>query len=265
MTMVSQEARVVSPNGNSTGLKPYFDEDGLSIFHGDCRAVLPTLASASVDLVLTDPAYLVNFTGRFDAKHEAIAGDDDTGWVVPVFTELWRVLKDDSFAVTFYGWPHADVFVGAFKEVGFRLVSHLVFLKRVWGLGRFTRGQHEVAYLLAKGRPAVPKRGISDVIDWEREPNAGHPNQKPVAALMPLLLTYAERGQTVLDPFMGSGSTLLAARQCGNPAIGIEIERDYCAFAARRMEQKDLFPAGWARDSARLAPEDAAPELFLNQ
>jgi site-specific DNA-methyltransferase (adenine-specific) len=253
------------PTGNITALKPHFEQEGLSIFHGDCRAVLPSLESGSVDLVVTDPPYLVNFTGRFDGKHKAIAGDDDSGWVLPVFAELWRVMKDDSFAVTFYGWPHADVFVGAFKEVGFRLVSHLVFVKNVWGLGRFSRGQHEVAYLLAKGRPAVPKRGISDVIDWEREQNAFHPNQKPVAALVPLLLTYAEKGQTVLDPFMGSGSTLLAARQCGNPAIGIEIEPRYCDFAARRMEQKDLFPGGWSRDAALLAEEDSSADLFADQ
>ena len=79
------------------------------------------------------------------------------------------MLKADSFAVSFYGWSAADVFVGTFKALGFRLVSHLAFVKNVWGLGRFTRGQHETAYLLAKGRPPAPPRGISDVIEWERE------------------------------------------------------------------------------------------------
>jgi site-specific DNA-methyltransferase (adenine-specific) len=254
----------MAPTEVSTALKPFFRQEGLSIFHGDCRAVLPALEPGSVDLVVTDPPYLVNFTGRWDSKHKAVAGDDDAGWVLPVFGELWRVLKDDRFAVTFYGWPHADVFVGAFKEVGFRLVSHLVFVKNVWGLGRFTRGRHEVAYLLAKGQPAVPKRAIGDVIEWEREQDAVHPNQKPVAALVPLVLTYAEQGQTVLDPFMGSGSALLAARQCGNPAIGIEIEDRYCQLAARRMEQKELFP-GWARDAVNGLQEGNGFALFSDE
>jgi site-specific DNA-methyltransferase (adenine-specific) len=251
--------------GKSTAMKPYYHTEDLSIFHGDCRTVLPTLEARSIDLVVTDPPYLVNFTGRWDNKHEAVAGDDDPSWVLAVFSELWRVTKPDSFAVTFYGWPHAEVFVRAFKDVGFRLLSHLVFVKKLWGLGRFTRGQHEVAYLLGKGQPPLPARGISDVIDWEREPDAAHPNQKPVASLVPLVLTYAEKGQTVLDPFVGSGTTLLAARQCGNPAIGIEIGQSYCELAARRLQQKDLFPAGWVREAAVPAAEERLSNLFVDQ
>jgi adenine-specific DNA-methyltransferase len=257
----------MSVTRNSTAIKPYFERDGVSIFHGDCRAVLPTLESGSVDLLVTDPPYGVGFTGRHDNKHKPIAGDNDLGWVLPVFAELWRVMRDDSFAVTFYGWPRCDVIVGRIKEVGFRLVSHLVFVKNAFGLGTFSRGQHEVAFLLAKGRPAVPKRVISDVIRWEAEllraPRL-HPNQKPIGVLVPLILTYSEKGQTVLDPFVGSGSTLLAARQCGNSVIGIEIEEGYCKSAVRRMEQQDLFP-GWARDAAPRLPECGSPDLFADQ
>jgi site-specific DNA-methyltransferase (adenine-specific) len=195
-----------------------------------------------VDLVITDPPYLVNYQGRWDGRRRVIVGDDDPHWLAPAYRELWRVLKPDSFAVSFYGWPHADLFVGVFKEVGFRLVSHLVFVKNVWGLGRFTRGQHETAYLLAKGRPPIPERGISDVIDWERETNAFHPNQKPVAAIRPLIAAYGPAQGTVLDPFMGSGSTLRAAKDFGLDAIGIDVDRRYCVLAAGRMAQGILFP-----------------------
>jgi site-specific DNA-methyltransferase (adenine-specific) len=254
----------MTSSGNNTAPAPYFAKEGLSIFRGDCRAVLPALPSGSVGLVVTDPPYLVNYTGRWDGSRQAIAGDDDASWVLPVFAELWRVLRDDSFAVTFYGWPHADVFVGAFKAVGFRLVSHLVFVKNVWGLGRFTRGQHEVAYLLAKGRPGIPEKPISDVIEWERESSAFHPNQKPVSALVPLVLAYADAGDTVLDPFMGSGSTLLAARECGNAGIGIELEERYCERAARRMQQAQLFP-GLARACSTRQPKGGSPGLFEDE
>jgi site-specific DNA-methyltransferase (adenine-specific) len=254
----------MTPVGNKSGLAtPYFAGDGLSIIHGDCRAVLPALEAGSVGLVVTDPPYLVNYTGRWDGTREAIAGDGEPDWVLPVFAELWRLLKDDSFAVTFYGWPHAEVFVSAFKAVGFRLVSHLVFVKNVWGLGRFTRGQHEVAFLLAKGRPEIPGKPISDVIEWTREQSAFHPNQKPVSALVPLVLTYAGEGELVLDPFMGSGSTLLAARACGNPAIGIDIEERYCELATKRMDQKELFH-GWAREAAVQQQHDS-PDLFSSE
>jgi site-specific DNA-methyltransferase (adenine-specific) len=115
-------------------------------------------------------------------------------------------------------------------------------VKNVWGLGRFTRGQHETAYLLAKGSPPMPPRGISDVIEWERDPDAFHPNQKPVAALYPLIAAYAPPAGIVLDPFMGSGSTLRAAKDFGLRAIGIEVEERYCRLAAGRMAQGILFP-----------------------
>jgi adenine-specific DNA-methyltransferase len=225
----------------ATDINPYYEDDGIVIYHDDCRRVLPTLPAESVDFVLTDPPYLVGYTGRWDGERKAIVGDDDPGWLLPAFTEIWRVLKRDSFAISFYGWGHADLFVGTFKALGFRLVSHLAFVKNVWGLGRFTRGQHETAYLLAKGRPPMPPRGISDVIEWERDQDAVHPNQKPVAALHPLIAAYAPPGGIVLDPFMGSGSTLRAAKDFDLAAIGIELEERYCRYAAHRMRQRVLF------------------------
>jgi adenine-specific DNA-methyltransferase len=226
----------------ATGTVPGYDEDGVAIYHGDCVRILPTLPAGSIGFVLTDPPYLVNYQGRWDSGRKSIVGDDHPAWLVPSYAELFRVMQPDSFAVTFYGWPHADLFVGVFKQVGFRLVSHLAFVKNVWGLGRFTRGQHETAYLLAKGRPPIPERGISDVIEWEREADAFHPNQKPVAALRPLVAAYAPAQGTVLDPFMGSGSTLRAAKDFGLRAVGIEIEERYCGLAAGRMAQRTLFP-----------------------
>lgn len=222
--------------------RPYFDRDGITIFHGDCRDVLPSLPAESVDFVLTDPPYLVRYKGRWELGQERIVGDDNPNWLLPSFAEIWRLLKPDSFCVSFYGWPHSDLFVGVWKALGFRVVSHFAFVKRVWGLGRFTRSQHETAFLLAKGRPAAPAAGISDVIAWEREANAVHPNQKPTESLYPLLAAFARERGTVLDPFMGSGSTLRAAKDFGLRSIGIEIEQKYCEAASQRMAQGVLFP-----------------------
>jgi adenine-specific DNA-methyltransferase len=221
---------------------PFFQHNGVRIFHGDCLKILPPLETESIDFVLTDPPYLVEFRGRWDGRQGIIVGDNDPTWLAPAFSEIYRVMKNDTFCVSFYGWPHADLFVGLWKELGFRLVSHLAFVKNVWGLGRFTRGQHETAYLLAKGHPAIPGFPISDTIEWEREPDAFHPNQKPVQALYPLIAAYAPENGVVLDPFLGSGSTLRAAKDFGLRAIGIEIEERYCRFAANRMAQEILFP-----------------------
>lgn len=221
---------------------PHYSRGGLTIHHADCRDVLPTFADATFDFVLTDPPYLVNYRGRWDADREPIAGDDTDDWLHPTYAQLWRVLKPDTFCVSFYGWPQCDRFVGTWKRLGFRLVSHLAFVKNVWGLGRFTRGKHETAFLLAKGRPPQPEKGIADVIEWHREADAFHPNQKPVHALDPLLAAFAPAGGIVLDPFMGSGSTLRAAKDMGLRAVGIEVEEHYCRRAAARLAQEILFP-----------------------
>jgi site-specific DNA-methyltransferase (adenine-specific) len=225
-----------------TWIPPYYSRGGFTIYNTDCRTVLPTLDEESFDFVLTDPPYLVNYQGRWDANRQPIVGDNHDDWLHPTYAELWRVLKPDTFCVSFYGWPHCDRFVGVWKQLGFRLVSHLAFVKNVWGLGRFTRGRHETAFLLAKGRPGRPAKGIADVIEWEREPDAFHPNQKPVHALYPLLATFAPAGGIVLDPFMGSGGTLRAAKDMGLRAVGIEIEEHYCRRASARLTQESLFP-----------------------
>lgn len=219
---------------------PYYRRGGITVYHGDNRTVLPTLAAGSVAFVLTDPPYLVNYTGRWDGDRRAIAGDDDPTWVRPTFAELWRVMAPDSFCVSFYGWPHADLFLGVWKQIGFRPVSHLSFVKRQIGLGRFTRGSHETAFLLAKGRPPKPVRAIPDVIDWRREKAKLHPNQKPVASLAPLIATFCPPDGLVLDPFLGSGSTLRAAKDLGRSAVGIEIDAAYCRAAVARLAQEVL-------------------------
>ncbi len=227
--------------GVSVAPVPSYRRGRMMVFHADCTKLLPLFPSGSIDFVLTDPPYLVEYRGRWDGTRARIVGDEDPAWLYPAFSEIWRVLNDDSFAVSFYGWPQSDVFAGVFKAIGFRLVSHLVFVKNVWGLGRFSRGQHETAFLLAKGRPKVRGRKPSDVFEWTREQEPLHPNQKPTAPLREILSAYAPSNGIVLDPFMGSGSTLRAAKDLGMKAVGIEVEERYCRIAAARLAQEMLF------------------------
>jgi len=218
--------------------RPYFENDGVTLYHGDCREVLPELPSEAFKFALTDPPYLVHYTGRWEAKSKPIAGDSDPSWIRPVFTEIWRLLKQDSLCLSFYGWPHAERFLATWKEIGFRPVSLIALIKDRWGLGRFTRSQHEPAYLLAKGHPDQPAQAISDVLDWEQSSPLFHPNQKPLGAISKLIATYSPESAAVIDPFCGSGTTLVAARALGRRAIGIEIEEQFCEVAALRLAQQ---------------------------
>lgn len=205
----------------------------------------------SIDFVCTDPPYLVGYTGRWDGDRDGIEGDDDPSWLRPAYEEIWRLMKPDTLCVSFYGWPNSDTFLGVWKSIGFRPVSHLAFVKQQWGLGRFTRSTHKTAFLLDKGSPPKPRPAISDVVDcWQDRP-IFHPNQKPVAALSALLHAYCPRDGTVLDPFMGSGSTLRAAKNLGLSAVGIEIEETYCRKASKRLAQGDLAPLRAKEASAR--------------
>ena len=233
-------------NALSISAPAYFADRDVTIYHGDCQRLLGRVPSESVDLVLTDPPYLVSYHGRWSSDWEPIKGDDDPSWIVPAFVEIWRTLKPNSLCLSFYGWPHADLFLTAWKLIGFRPVSQIVCVKDRIGLGCFTRSQHESAYLLAKGNPPRPEAATGDVFSWKRETALFHPSQKPLGAISQLISAYTNEGSLVLDPFMGSGTTLVAARSLGRRAIGIEIEEQYCEVATKRLAQEvfDFGPQG---------------------
>ena len=203
-----------------------------TILRGDCLQVLPQLVAGSVDFVLTDPPYLVDYRGR-DGR--SVPNDDNDAWLKPAFAELYRVLAPGTFAVSFYGWPHADKFLAAWRAAGFRIVGHFVFPKRYTSATRLLRYQHECAYLLAKGFPKEPANVIGDVIDWTYSGNKLHPTQKPLSVLLPLVQTFSAKGGLVLDPFAGSGSSLAAARMLGRDYLGIELDAGYHMIASQRL------------------------------
>ena len=95
--------------------------------------------------------------------------------------------------------------------------------------------QHEQAYLLAKGRGQRPKRPLPDVLRWQYTGNTLHPTQKPVRSLKPLIEAFTQPGDIVLDPFCGSGSSLLAAKILGRSYIGVEIDKEYASTAQARL------------------------------
>jgi len=194
--------------------------------------VLPTIPSTSIDFVLTDPPYITRYKSR-DGR--TVPNDDNSEWLKPAFAELYRVLKRDSFCVSFYGWPNADKFLEAYRAAGFRIVGHFVFPKRYTSASQFLRYQHECAYLLAKGYPTTPKETIGDVIDWTYSGIKLHPTQKPLSILLPLVETFSKPNATVLDPFTGSGSSLLAAKMLGRNYLGIELDQAYHAIASERL------------------------------
>jgi len=183
---------------------------------GDSVEIMAGFPDNSIDFILTDPPYLVGFKDR---SGRSIANDVSDEWVLPASREMFRVLKNNSLAVSFYGWNRVDVFMQAWKSA-------------------FVGYQHENAYLLAKGRPPLPAKPLPDVMPWQYTGNRHHPTEKPVSILQPLIETFTRPGDLILDPFAGSGSTCVAEDQCGRRWIGIELLEQYHAAGLRRLGEQ---------------------------
>ena len=202
------------------------------ILHGDCIEVMRQMPANCVDFILTDPPYLVNYRDR---TGRTIQNDADDAWLKPAMAEAYRVLKQDRVAIMFYGWTKIDAFFDAWRGAGFQPVGHIVFRKSYASKSRFLRYQHEQAFLLAKGRPPLPKQPLGDVMEMPYSGNKLHPTQKPIPSLVPLIRSFTLRGETVLDPFAGSGSTCAAALLTGRKYIGVEMDDAYFQHANDRL------------------------------
>ena len=205
------------------------------IICGDCVEVMKEIPSESVALVVTDPPYIVRYRSR-DGR--GYVNDDNDAWLKPAFAEVYRLLKPNRFCVSFYGWNKADRFLAAWKQAGFQPVGHIVWIKTYHSKERFLRYSHESAYLLAKGYPSKPRIALPDVLPWRYTGDELHPTQKPVIALLPLIMAFSREEDIVLDPFAGSGTTAVAAATLGRKYIGIEISKEYAAIAEERLRHQ---------------------------
>lgn len=199
-------------------MKPYYERDGITIYHGDCREILPTLKA---DVVVTDPPYGMAYRSGWSARE--IQNDGDVS------------CRDDALRL----WPGPALVFGRWsKPRPENVLQRLVWDKGDWpGMGDLQMPwgpSDEELYVI--GRGWVGKRGGTIIQAHRVTGNSRHPNEKPIA-LMRHVLQWCPTEWRILDPFMGSGTTLVAAKLEGRKAIGIEIEEKYCEIAAKRLAQ----------------------------
>lgn len=234
-------------------MKPYYDSNGIRLYCGDAADILPTLDT--VDLLLTDPPYGVNYQSnlrneRGREKLAKIANDrpEDRETVLQILRLAYRRLRE---------CRHAYVF-GPFDlvELGFGGVADLIWdkgqqsggdLSKPWG------SSHESLKFGVRVASAANRRDgygngaarlrRGSVLHYARLHGSQlwHPNQKPVLLLRELIESSSCIGETVLDPFAGSGSTLVAALREGRKAIGVEIDKDHCGVIAARLDAEAPF------------------------
>jgi len=228
-------------------MKPYYEHAGITIYHGDCREVIPSLDV--FDLVLTDPPYGVSgalnsktrtrgpcATNESRQKNKYTLFDDSIEYVksviVPAFCMALEksqrsIITPGNRCLTLYPMP--DAFGVFYQPASVGL--------QAWGRAD---AQPIFYYGAFPGESRwIPGNPCSYVLTESPKPN-GHPCPKPFNAWSNLLRVGTYQNDTVVDPFMGSGTTLRAAKDLGRKAIGIEIEERYCEIAARRLQQEVL-------------------------
>ncbi len=202
------------------------------IIHGNSAEVLAQLPDGSIDLVVTDPPYLVNYRNR-DGR--SLKNDNNPDGVLPVFAPMARAMKLNSYAICFSGWSALPEFTTAWKEAGLRIVGEIVWRKDYASRRGFTQYRHESAYVLAKGRPALPQRPLPSVMEWTYSGNKSHPTEKAVEVIAPLIRCFSKPGDLICDPFSGSGSTSVAAALNGRDYLGIDIDAKHVDTARTRL------------------------------
>lgn len=215
-------------------MTPYYDDGQVVIYHGDCREILPHV---SADVLVTDPPYGISWSRsankmRGSKAHAGILNDADTSArdaVLETLSNLPAIVFGSFYApfpanvrqVLVWHKPADSGVVGS--VTGYRRDAEPVFLVGSWPM-RHARWS------------SVLRSGAGSIANVVTQ--TGHPHTKPVD-LMRDLIDRAPDG-SVIDPFMGSGSTLVAAKQLNRRAIGIEIEERYCEIAAQRLSHQTL-------------------------
>lgn len=243
-------------------MKPYYEHGGITIYHGDCREILPQFKhpfcvrcgevlddpsimiihhkaeheiSLPPDLVLTDPPYGIGISsrnlgaGRADGTPSApkIYGDWDSQRATP--RSIYQTLQCAQNQIIWGGNYYADLLPPS--------QGWLVWDKRGDDIPRRSYADVELAWSSLDRAARMYKCRWDGFIKDSDEPYNHHPTPKPVA-VMSWCLTFFPETQKVIDPFCGGGSTLIAAKKNGMQAIGIEIEEKYCEIAAKRLSQE---------------------------
>lgn len=222
----------------------YYDDGRCVIYHGDCREVLPTLAP--VDLLLTDPPYGIP-KGAAVWRRNGTAIEDWGDELHNVSVDGWHALvalAEDAWIVEFGLRAGDPRLLAEHVAAGWTPCNFYAFVKSA--PAPTTRPMFanslELAVVSRRGAPRwhgsgyVPNRWIG-MSPNQAGTDRGHPTEKPTAMLTRIADALTADGDTVLDPFAGSGTTLRAAKDLGRRAIGIEISERYCEIAARRLDQ----------------------------
>lgn len=240
---------------------PYYDSDDITVYHGNALEIIPQLPQ--VDLIVTDPPYrcisggntknpnrpsgILSINDGKVFKHNDISTADYAGL-------FYSVLSDPSHCYLMINNLNLEDALRDFREAGFGFHNMLPWFKGSATPSRWYMKNVEPILFFRKGKAfPINDCGSTSLLQHPNPRKKLHPTQKPVQLMCEMIRNSSYVGQTVLDPFSGSGSTLMAARQLNRKAIGIELDEAYCEVIADRLEH---------RTPKQITQSAAIPDLF---
>jgi len=213
----------------------------MTLLLGDCLMTLKTLPDNSVDSIVTDPPYGMDYQSSWmtkEKRHKKIANDKKP--FIWFLYDSFRILKDGGALVIFSDWKNQETWKSAIQTAGFEVKSQVIWNREAHGMGDLKSSfgpQHDVIWFATKGKFSFPGKRPKSVISSLRIMGSlSHPNEKPVSLMKELVSAVTPPNGTTLDPFMGSGSTGVAAKELGFNFIGCEMSEDYFNIAKQRIE-----------------------------
>ena len=217
------------------------------IYNGDCIAGMKEIPDESIDLIVTDPPYLIGYSRhvknhRFSNK---IKNDDNPELVSEYIKECYRIMKDNTACYMFTNYKTVDWFKTELENTGFIVKNIIIWDKERNGMGDLstTYGySYEIIFFVSKGQPKLRGKRIPDVWRFPRVSSREqvHQNQKPVDLIKQCIEKSSDPGAIVFDGFMGSGTTAVAALETGRHYIGYELDPEYFEIAQDRILDYEL-------------------------
>lgn len=233
--------------------KPYYEEPGITIYHGDSKEILPKIETMSVDCIVTDPPYGIDYHSAWrsvEKKKDKIANDGLTEYIsmLPwMLREFQRVIKDGGVVACCCaggGGTPSLAYLWLEAKKYFDVENVCIWDKGFVGMGWRYRFQWEAVLIATNGERKIWNGGEakSNILRVQKviPQNGEHPTPKPVGLMRELIECNSDPGDIILDPFMGAGSTLVAAKESGRKGIGIELQEKYIEIAVKRLRQEVL-------------------------
>lgn len=220
----------------------------MKLYNGDCLNIISEIKAESIDLIIIDPPYNINYKTNYRKnwhRFKAPIMNDDKNIVSRAFLdELYRTLKPNSACYIFWSIKTYSQLYDSIMKSKFNYKNTIVWVKNNWSAGDLRAGygqRYELIVYLNKGRAEFKGKRLSDVWFFDRVSGKSqlHQNQKPLDLLERIILKHSSEGDTILDCFMGSGSTGVACQNLNRHFIGIELDKEYYKIAVDRLNKKE--------------------------